>query len=113
MKVNFTGRHVEVSEALKEHAHARLDKLASFLDDIIDVHVIFSVEKQHRHTAEITLKTRAANLVASAESQDMYGSLNQAVDKLEAQAHKILDKLSDRRQSAPKAGELLAETEAE
>ncbi len=65
MKVNFTGRHVEVSEALKEHAHARLDKLASFLDDIIDVHVIFSVEKQHRHTAEITLKTRSANLVAS------------------------------------------------
>jgi putative sigma-54 modulation protein len=108
MKVHFTGRHVELSDALKQHAQGRLDKLASFLDDIIDVHVIFSVEKQHRHTAEITLKTRSASLVASAESQDMYSSLNQAVDKLEAQAHKTLDKRSDRRQNGDKAGTILA-----
>lgn len=112
MKVHFTGRHVELSDALKQHAQGRLDKLATFLDDIIDVHVIFSVEKQHRHIAEITLKTRSASLVASAESQDMYGSLNQAADKLEAQAHKTLDKRSDRRQNGNKAG-ALAPVEAE
>lgn len=107
MKVHFTGRHVELTEALKQHAQGRLDKLASFLDNIIDVHVIFSVEKQHRHIAEITLKTRSSSLVASAESQDMYSSLNQAVDKLEAQAHKSLDKRSDRRQTGDKAAALV------
>ena len=87
MKVNFTGRHVEVSAALKAQAQERLSKMASFLDDLIDVHVILSVEK-HRHQAEVTLKTRASAFVASAESTDMYKSLAEAMDKLEAQAHK-------------------------
>ncbi len=109
MKVHFTGRHVELSEALKLHAQSRLDKFASFLDDVIDVHVILEVEKQHRHIAEITLKTRSASLVASAETQDMYGSLNQAIDKLEAQAHKTLDKKTTRKQNGDKAAVLIGE----
>ncbi len=111
MKVHFTGHHVELSEALKQHAQSRLDKFASFLDDVIDVHVILKVEKQHRHIAEITMKTRSASLVASAETQDMYGSLNQAIDKLEAQAHKTLDKKSTRIQNGDKAAALVVEEE--
>ncbi|HLO68550.1 MAG TPA: ribosome-associated translation inhibitor RaiA [Holophaga sp.] len=87
MKVIYTGRHVEVSDALRSAAQEGLDKMQTYLDDIIDVHVIFSVEK-FRHTAEITLKTRSADLFASAESTDMYQSLAAALDKLETQAHK-------------------------
>jgi putative sigma-54 modulation protein len=87
MKVIFTGRHVEVSDALRALAQERFDKMTTYLDDIIDVHVIFSVEK-HRHQAEITLKTRRSDFVACAETADMYASLSQALDKLEAQAHK-------------------------
>jgi putative sigma-54 modulation protein len=87
MKVIFTGRHVEVSDALRESSQERLDKMATYLEDIIDVHFIFSVEK-HRHQAEITLKTRNGEFIASAETDDMYASLSQALDKLETQAHK-------------------------
>ena len=87
MKVIYTGRHVEVSDALRTVVQERLDKMATYLDDIIDVHVIFSVEK-HRHQAEITLKTRNGEFIASAETDDMYASLSQALDKLETQAHK-------------------------
>ena len=87
MKVIYTGRHVEISEPLRQSAQEGLEKMETYLDDIIDVHVIFSVEK-HRHQAEITLKTRDGEFIASAESTDMYVSLSQALDKLEAQAHK-------------------------
>ena len=109
MKVIFTGRHVEVSDSLRSFTQERLEKMATYLDDIIDVHVIFSVEK-HRHQAEITLKTRDGDFIASAESTDMYVSLSQALDKLEVQAHKHAGK----RQAAYKAKlpEVLA-TEAE
>ncbi len=87
MKVIFTGRHVEVTDSLRFLTQERLDKMTTYLDDIIDVHVIFSVEK-HRHQAEITLKTRRSDFIACAETDDMYLSLSQALDKLEAQAHK-------------------------
>ena len=111
MKVIYTGRHVEVTDALREASQERLDKMATYLEDIIDVHVIFSVEK-HRHQAEITLKTRTGDFVASAETDDMYASLSQALDKLEAQAHKHTGKLK----AAQKAklslpGEVEAEVE--
>ena len=87
MKVIFTGRHVEVSDSLRASAQERFDKMTTYLDDIIDVHVIFSVEK-HRHQEEITLKTRSGEFIACAETDDMYASLSQALDKLEGQAHK-------------------------
>lgn len=87
MKVNFTGRHVEVSEALRAFAEERFLKMTPYLDDIIDVHVTLSVEK-HRHMAEVSVKTRGGDFIASTETDDMYASLSQALDKLETQAHK-------------------------
>jgi len=103
MKVNYTGRHMELTEPLKQFTKERLVKMTTYLDDIIDVHVILSVEK-HRHTAEITLKTRASALVASATTDDMYTSITQAVEKLEAQAHKHQDKRNTRPHESAKAG---------
>ncbi|MBS1784687.1 MAG: ribosome-associated translation inhibitor RaiA [Acidobacteria bacterium] len=108
MKVTFTGRHVEVSNALKAQAEERLVKMATFLDDIIDVHVTFSVEK-HRHEAEVSLKTRASAFVASAESLDMYKSLAEAMDKLESQAHKQAAKRKEGRHEATPRKDLVAE----
>ena len=108
MKVNFTGRHVEVSAALRAQAQERLDKMAAFLDDIIDVHVILSVEK-HRHQAEVTLKTRSSAFVASAESMDMYKSLAEAMDKLESQAHKHAAKRTSGRHEATPRKDLVGE----
>ena len=108
MKVNFTGRHVEVSNALKAQAQERLAKMATFLDDIIDVHVIFSVGK-HCHQAEVSLKTRAHAFVASAESLDMYKSLAEAMDKIEAQAHKQAAKRASGRHEATPRKDLVAE----
>lgn len=87
MKLIFTGRHVEVSDALKAFATERLSKMTSYLDDIIDVHCVLSVEK-HRHSAEVSVKTKSSDFIASAETDDMYASLSQALDKLETQAHK-------------------------
>lgn len=111
MKVHFTGRHVELTQALKTLAQERLDKMASFLDDIIDVHVILSVEK-HRHEAEVTLKTRSSSFVASSESMDMYKSLSEAMDKIEAQAHKQLQKKGDKNHVNGKQAILATEAES-
>jgi len=99
MKVNFTGRHVEVSEALRTFAEERFQKMMPYMDDIIDVHVTLSVEK-HRHMAEVSVKTRGGDFLASTETDDMYASLTQALDKLETQAHKHAGK----RQASFKGG---------
>ena len=108
MKIHFTGRHVEVTKALKAHAEERLNRVTNHLDDVMDVHVILSVEK-HRHMAEITLKTRTKNFVASSTTDDMYASLNQTADRLEAQALKHHDKKASKSHASVKAQALAGE----
>lgn len=110
MKVIFTGRHVEVSDALKTFAQERLDKMTPYLDDIIDIHVTLGVEK-HRHQAEVSIKTRRSDFLASAETDDMYASLSQALDKLETQAHKHAGKRQAANKSLPKENPALAVAE--
>ena len=102
MKVHYTGRHMELTEPLKQFTQERLDKMATYLDDIIDVHVILGVEK-HRHAAEVTLKTRASAFVASATTDDMYASITQVIEKLDAQAHKHQGKKNTRPHESVKA----------
>lgn len=110
MKVIFTGRHVEVSDALKVFAQERLDKMTPYLDDIIDIHVTLGVEK-HRHQAEVSIKTRRSDFLASAETDDMYASLSQALDKLETQAHKHAGKRQAANKNLPKEKPVLAVAE--
>ena len=112
MKVIFTGRHVEVSDALKAFAQERLDKMSPYLDDIIDVHVTLGVEK-HRHQAEVSVKTRSSEFLASAETDDKYASLTQVLDKLETQAHKHTGKRQAANKSVDKEKVVLTTAEAE
>jgi putative sigma-54 modulation protein len=87
MQIHFTGRHVEITDSLRKYAEERLGKMSTYIDDIIDIHTTLSIEK-HRHQADILLKSKSGAFMASAETDDMYQSLAQAIDKLETQAHK-------------------------
>jgi len=87
MQIHFTGRHIEISDSLRQYAEERLNKMSTYIDDITDIHTTLSVEK-HRHQADILIKSKSGAFIASAETDDMYLSLSQAIDKLETQAHK-------------------------
>ena len=54
MNVKITGRHMELSEALKSYIETGLRKVKAHFDRVIDVDVVLDVEK-HRHTAEFNL----------------------------------------------------------
>jgi putative sigma-54 modulation protein len=101
MKVEFTGRHVEVSAAIKKHAQEQLEKFEKVFDfeTAGKAHVILEVEK-HRHRAEILFRWRDQELTGKAETDDMYTAITQAADKLERQALKLKDKKTNlKRQS--------------
>ena len=45
MQVSVTGRHVEVTEAMKQHVEDKIGKVKRHFDHVTDVHVILTVEK--------------------------------------------------------------------
>jgi putative sigma-54 modulation protein len=91
MQVSISGRHMEVTEALKDHIGGRLDKVTGHFDRVIDAEVVLSVEK-HRHIAEITLHANGVRIHGKEASEDMYQSIDTVVDKIDRQILKFKDR---------------------
>jgi len=97
MKFEFTGRHIDVTPALKAHVEEHFLRLGELFDGKpASAHVIMEVEKPGFHRSEIVLTWRSDTLTASSTDGDMYLSLNQTIDKIEKQARKLHDKVIDR-----------------
>lgn len=100
MQIDYTGRQMEITPAIKEHTEEHLAKLKRILGEQIKAHVILTVER-HRHIAEITVKARWYAMVGVHETTDMYSSILGALEKIEKQAKKLKAKLKQRKRRAP------------
>ncbi|MBI3768874.1 MAG: ribosome-associated translation inhibitor RaiA [Deltaproteobacteria bacterium] len=92
MQVSVTFRHVEATEALRDHAERRVERLAKYVHRPIDAHVVLSVTKR-RHVAEIVFNADRTTLSAKEETGDLYSAIDLAAEKLEQQARKHTSKL--------------------
>jgi len=91
MKIDFTGRGVEISDQLRDYTRTKLDRLVRHFADIRDISAVLSVEK-YRHRAEIKFSTPKRGFHGSEETSDMFQSVDRVVDKLEAQVKKFKEK---------------------
>lgn len=105
MNVEYTGRHYEVTPAIKKEVETGLSKIRKILGDKFETHVILAVEK-HRHKAEITITPRNGPLVGLAQAKDMTIAVNEALDHLEKQAVKYKTRWQSKKRSARKSEEV-------
>lgn len=94
MKVEITGRHVEITPALREFAEEKLGKLERVLDGPAEVHMVLAIVK-HRHSAEVKVTSKNLVLSGTVETGDLYVSIGEVADKLERQAQKHKEKVHD------------------
>ncbi|MBV9392288.1 MAG: ribosome-associated translation inhibitor RaiA [Verrucomicrobia bacterium] len=91
--IQVTGRHLSVTEAMKEYCQRKLASLHLDYPKIIEIQVILDVQK-YRHTAEVVLHcSNHITLEASAESGDMYASIDQVVDRIARRMRKYKTRL--------------------
>ncbi len=96
MQVSITGHHVEVTEALKAYVEEKIGKVKRHFDNVVDVHVILTVEKLQQK-AEATVQLSGAKLYADDTQEDMYAAIDFMVDKLDRQIVKHKEKLQNHR----------------
>lgn len=96
MQVSITGHHVEVTDSLKAHVEDKLSKLKRHFDNVVDVHVILTVEKLEQK-AEATVQISGAKLFAEDVQSDMYVAIDNMVDKLDRQIVKHKEKTHNHR----------------
>ena len=94
MQIDLTGQHVEITPPLREYVHNKLERLARHSGQLMDIHVILSVEKL-RHKAEATLRVNGGSVFADATEEDMYAAIDALADKLDRQVKKHNEKLND------------------
>ncbi|WP_025321888.1 ribosome hibernation-promoting factor, HPF/YfiA family [Deferrisoma camini] len=92
MNLNITFRHAEPSDALKQYATEKVQRLHKYFDGIVDGHVVLTAEKI-RHLAEVTLHANGTRIHAKEESTDFYSAVDNVVDKLERQLKRYKEKL--------------------
>jgi putative sigma-54 modulation protein len=85
MQVEYTGRQIEITPAIKKFTEKHLRKIRKILGETIEVDTILTVEK-HRHIAEIHLKSRNFKVHGVEATGDMYNSITAVLDKIERQA---------------------------
>lgn len=92
MQLNITFRHLDASESLKEYARDKVDRVRKYLDQAGEAHVVLSLER-HLHHADITIHAGSFVLRGREKSEDMYASLDLAMDKIERQLRRYKEKL--------------------
>ena len=113
MKVEITGRHIEITPAIRTYVQKKLGKFTRILGDDINFHVIVGVEKE-RQNVEILLKSRFLELTGKGSSNDLYNSVTLAIEKLERQALKQKGKMIEgKRQKAAREKSVKAMVETE
>jgi putative sigma-54 modulation protein len=100
MQVNITFRHLEPTEALKDHVKGRVEHVQRYIDRPSEAHAVLHVENMAHH-AEITVKAGRFLLRGTAKSKDMYASIDEAADKIERQLKKHKGKLEAQKNGAP------------
>jgi putative sigma-54 modulation protein len=106
MQFQVKGRNLEVSDAIRSYAEAKLSKLERQLTDP-RVELELAVEKNPsiaaNNVAEATIWTKGPVLRAREASSDMRASIDQLVSKLERQLTRYRTRARDRRRRAARS----------
>jgi putative sigma-54 modulation protein len=92
--VTITGRHVQITDAIKAYALEKLSKIDRFHDRIIDVIVTMDIQRED-HRVDIQMKVNNIKIKAQATTNNMYASIDQAVHKLQSQLRRYKQRIQD------------------
>src|SRR5512145_807269 len=96
MNIHLTGRHLEITPAIREYATGKFGKIKRHFDNVIDVNIILSVDKL-KQKAEATIHISGKDVFVECEDENLYAAIDALVDKLDRQVLKHKEKLADRR----------------
>ena len=96
METDIGGKGIDITPALRSFTENKLRRLERVFNGVMDVHVTLSVQK-YLQIADLTVKTRSGGFSATAQTTDMYASINEAIDNLVKQARRQSKRFKSRK----------------
>ena len=92
MRVNITGRHMDMTDALRNYIEKKTSRLVKYHNRISDMEVVVE-EEGNKKKVEIIIKVdHAEPFVVTERGEDMYACIDMSVDKIERQLKRFKEK---------------------
>lgn len=91
MNIKVTGKNIEITDAIREYIEKRCERLEKFEGKNTEINVVCSVEREEQ-IVEIQINHDGEFLRVEEKNQDLYASIDLAMDKAERQLRKEKEK---------------------
>ncbi|TCT11220.1 ribosome hibernation-promoting factor, HPF/YfiA family [Paralcaligenes ureilyticus] len=108
MNLSISGRHLEVTPAIREYVLNKMARVSRHFDNVIVTQVMLSVERL-KHTAEVTMRVRGKDIHCEANDDNLYSAIDLLADKIDRQVIKYKSKIQDHAHEPAKRQEVPAE----
>ncbi|HZF69810.1 ribosome hibernation-promoting factor, HPF/YfiA family [Sulfuricurvum sp.] len=97
MNISLVGRHIELSDAIKDHLMHSIDTLSKFHLDLISVNAVASANERNKGvTIEFTINIAGKNtVVITQRDDDLYAAIDIAIDRAQKALRRLHDRISD------------------
>jgi len=101
MNLNLSGRHLDITPAIRSYVLEKLGRVTRHFDHVIDLNVVLSVNKLEQK-CEASAHVAGRDIHVEAVDEDMYAAIDALADKLDRQIVKHKEKLKvHRHESEP------------
>ena len=91
MNVTIIGKDISATEAIKDYAEKKVEKLEKYFGENFDVSVTLKSERNEQ-IAEMTVKANSDTYRAVTAHNDLYASIDKDIDIIEGQVRKMKTK---------------------
>jgi len=103
MRVDITGRHVEITPALNDLIRKRLQAMERVLNDAAVSALVIATKEKYRHRVEMVIHARGNQTLSGlGEGTGWPLAIRQATQKIEQQAKKLKGKWDGRKRQSAK-----------
>ena len=88
MKLDLTGLHIEVTDAIKEFTEKKIKKLDKFFDENTICHVTFTDKSKGKQHLDIRIEYKSRTYLAEENTDNLYSGIEELVSKIEGQIRK-------------------------
>jgi putative sigma-54 modulation protein len=105
MKVVIHGKNIEITDAIREYVHQKIEKAVNHFQNItnqVDVHlsVARNPRIQSQQAAEVTIYANGNVIRAEESSENLYASIDLVADKISRQLRKYKERRNDKKTHA-------------
>ena len=93
MLFTITGKHIEITDAIRSHAQEKVEKLPRYFNSVTQIEVLVEGNEGGKQCVEVIVHAEHNELLVAKETgDDLYACIDLAIHKLERQLRKAKEK---------------------